>query len=65
MKELTKKQLQVVQRLSDGLTIEEIARERNRSLSTLRHHVEFAKERLQARSLAHLVALAMRHGLIQ
>jgi DNA-binding NarL/FixJ family response regulator len=65
LKELTEKQLMVAQLLSDGLTVEEIAAERHRSVQTIRKHVEQARDRLGARNLAHLVALGLRQGMIQ
>jgi DNA-binding NarL/FixJ family response regulator len=64
LKELTEKQLLVIQSLSDGLSVEEIAAEHHRSVQTIRKHVEMARERLEARNFAHLVALTFRQGLI-
>jgi DNA-binding NarL/FixJ family response regulator len=62
--ELTRKQIEVAQMLSEGRSIEEIAAERHRSVLTIRRHVVQARERLCARSQAHLVALAFRQGMI-
>jgi DNA-binding NarL/FixJ family response regulator len=64
LRALTEKQLMIAQRLSDGLTVEEIAAERHRSVQTIRKHVEQARDRLGARNLAHLVALTLRQGMI-
>jgi DNA-binding NarL/FixJ family response regulator len=61
LRALTEKQLMIAQRLSDGLTVEEIAAERHRSVQTIRKHVEQARDRLGARNLAHLVALTLGH----
>ncbi|WP_020161283.1 response regulator transcription factor [Methylobacter marinus] len=62
---LTKTQVQIVQALSDGLTAEEVANARFRSLGTIRKHIEQARERLGARNIAQLVKLALQQGLIQ
>lgn len=61
---LTKTQIRVVQSVSDGLTAEEIANARFRSVSTVRKHIEQARERLGARNIAQLVKLALQQGLI-
>jgi DNA-binding NarL/FixJ family response regulator len=60
----TSMQARITQLLSEGLTEEEIAAQRCRSKATIRKHVEQARERVGARSKAHLVATAIRHGLI-
>jgi DNA-binding NarL/FixJ family response regulator len=64
LKELTEKQLMIAQLLSDGLTVEEIAAERHRSVHTIRKLLEQARDRLGARNMAHLVALGLRQGMI-
>jgi DNA-binding NarL/FixJ family response regulator len=64
MKELTATQLLVTMMLSQGLTVEEIAEERHRSVQTIRKLVEQARDRLGARNSAHLVALTIRQGMI-
>jgi DNA-binding CsgD family transcriptional regulator len=61
---LTKTQIKVVQALSDGLTAEEVAGMRFRSVSTIRKHIEQARERLGARNVTHMVKLAIQQGLI-
>lgn len=57
-------QREVVQDLSEGFTAEQVASRRNRSIGTVRKHIEHAKERLNARNAAHLVKLALLQGLI-
>lgn len=64
MSELTKTQITVVQLLSDGNTVGEIADYRFRSLGTIRKHVEQAKQRLGAKTIGHLVKLALLQGVI-
>jgi DNA-binding NarL/FixJ family response regulator len=49
MKELAERQLQTLQSLSDGLSVEEIAAEHHRSVQTIREHMKMAKARLNAK----------------
>lgn len=64
MNELTKTQITVVQLLSDGKTVSEIADYRFRSLGTIRKHVEQAKQRTGAKTIGHLVKIALLQGVI-
>jgi DNA-binding CsgD family transcriptional regulator len=64
MKTLTKTQAEIVQMVSDGLTAEEIATLRFRSIRTIQAHVEQARLRLGARNIAQLVKIALQQGLI-
>jgi DNA-binding CsgD family transcriptional regulator len=61
---LTRTQADVVQQVSDGLTAEEIASMRFRSVRTIQAHIEQARDRLGARNVAQLVKIAMQQGLI-
>jgi DNA-binding CsgD family transcriptional regulator len=61
---LTPIQTEIVQQVSDGLTAEEIAGQRFRSVRTVQAHIEHARERLGARNVAHLVKLCLLRGLI-
>lgn len=61
---LTNTQVEIVQSVSDGLTAEEIACLRFRSVRTIQAHIEQARSRLGARNVAQLVKLAMQQGLI-
>lgn len=63
-KTLTRTQADVVQQVSDGLTAEEIASMRFRSVRTIQAHIEQARERLGARNVAQLVKIALQNGLI-
>jgi DNA-binding CsgD family transcriptional regulator len=61
---LTKTQISIVQALSEGLTADEIATARFRSVRTIQAHIEQARERLGARNIAHLVKICLLRGLI-
>lgn len=62
---LTRTQREVVQSLGEGLTAEDIAARRHRSVGTIRKHIEQARERLGARNIAHLIRLSLLRGLIR
>jgi DNA-binding NarL/FixJ family response regulator len=62
MEKLTKKQTEIVQLLSQGKTVEEIAAERHRSIHTVRKHIYLAMDSLGALTVIHLVAKAIQHG---
>jgi DNA-binding CsgD family transcriptional regulator len=61
---LTNTQVEIVQSVADGLTAEEIANQRFRSVRTVQAHIEQARDRLGARNVAQLVKMAMLRGLI-
>ena len=56
---LSPREREVLSRLADGRTIPEIAAELVLSPLTIRTHVRNAKDKLQARTTAHAVAIAV------
>lgn len=62
---LTKRQIQIVELLAQGLTAEEVADKLCRALPTIRRHLQLAYERVDARNTTHLVAKAISQGWIQ
>ena len=65
MNELTKRQVQILQLLADGITTEEIPLKLGLSWYTIRAHIRYARSRLKARSIAHAIAIAFRKGIIK
>jgi DNA-binding CsgD family transcriptional regulator len=61
---LTKKQIEIAIMLSQGMTAEEIAKERHRSVHTVRTHIYNAMGKLGCLTAAHLVYQAIKHGYI-
>jgi DNA-binding CsgD family transcriptional regulator len=61
---LTKRELEVLQLIADGHVNEEIARHLHLAPETVKSHLRNIFGRLQARSRAHAVAIALRHSLI-
>ena len=61
---LTTRQVQVLTLVAAGKTDNEIAMQLHLSTSTVNYHVEQIRERLQARSRAQAVALALQRGII-
>ena len=61
---LTKRELEVLELIADGHANQEIARELFVSEETVKSHMRNIFARLQARSRAHAVGIALRHGLI-
>lgn len=61
---LSPRQLDVTRLVADGLTNEEIGALLYVTAPTVRVHLQHACERLGARNRTHLVALAIRAGLI-
>lgn len=57
-------ELEVIRYLSHGLGVDDIARLRYVSPNTVRKQVKTARQRLAAKTAAHAVAIALRHGLI-
>jgi PAS domain S-box-containing protein len=62
--ELTPRQLQVLHRLAEGASTEQIAGEFHLSRETVRNHVRHVLRRLGARSRLEAVAIAHRDGLL-
>jgi DNA-binding CsgD family transcriptional regulator len=61
---LTPREVEVLSLIAEGMTAEQIARRLVLSVKTVYTHELNLKRRLKAVSLAHAVALGMRHGLI-
>lgn len=62
---LSPREIELLQLSADGLTDREIAARIGRSRYTPRAHFRHILEKLQARSRAHAVAVAARHGLLR
>jgi DNA-binding CsgD family transcriptional regulator len=62
--DLTKRELAVLQLIADGHANREIAQQLFVAPETVKSHVRNLFAKLQARSRAHAVAIALRHGLI-
>ena len=62
---ITRRETIAVALSSDGLPTKAIAYEMGISVSTATDHLRNARLKLQAKNIQHLVALAMRQGLIQ
>ncbi|MBW5802016.1 response regulator transcription factor [Halomonas elongata] len=62
--DLTKRQAEIVSRLADGMTAEEVAESFCRSVLTVRTQVRHACQRANARNTAHLIAIAISRGWI-
>jgi DNA-binding NarL/FixJ family response regulator len=62
--DLTRRELEVLQLIADGETNREIAQQLFIGDETVKSHMRNIFARLQARSRAHAVAIALRHGLI-
>ena len=61
---LTPRERQIVEMLAHGSTGEQIAHELVLSPETVQKHVHNAKRKMGAATRAHLIALAMTHGVI-
>jgi DNA-binding CsgD family transcriptional regulator len=61
---LTRRQQQILQRLADGRSTEEIAKELVLSRETVRNHIRHILQRLNVRSRLAAIALARREGLV-
>lgn len=55
---------EIVQRLSDGYTVQEIAVEFSKKYHFVRDRIKFLKEMCNCKTAAHLVAAYFRKGLI-
>jgi DNA-binding NarL/FixJ family response regulator len=62
--DLTKRELEVLQLIADGEPNREIAQRLSVSEETVKSHMRGIFARLQTRSRAHAVAIALRHDLI-
>jgi DNA-binding NarL/FixJ family response regulator len=61
---LTARELEIVQLVSEGLSNKEIAGRLYVAEETVKAHIRHLLPKLRARSRAHAVAIAFRHGLI-
>ena len=61
---LSGQQLRVVELLADGRSDEDIAAEMRIGVRTVRRHMDEAKFKLLAANRVHLVAQAIRHGVV-
>ena len=59
---LTVREREVLERLADGLSVEEIAADLVLSTETIRTHVRNAMGKLQTRTRAHAIVVALRRG---
>jgi two-component system, NarL family, response regulator LiaR len=63
--DLSERQMSVVRHTANGLSTSEMAERMGLSEETVRHHLKQAMGRLDVSSRAHLVAKALRNGLVQ
>jgi DNA-binding NarL/FixJ family response regulator len=61
---LTRRELEVLQLIAEGCPNHEIGERLFLSEETVKSHVKTLLEKLQARTRAHAVAVAIRHGVI-
>ena len=61
---LTPAELAVVKLLSHGYTVKMISHQLGKAHETVRSQIASGKARVSAKTPAHLVAIALRHGLI-
>ena len=61
---ITKREKEVIKKLSEGLTTKEVARDLFLSPYTIETHKRNIFQKLQARTLVQLGAIAVRHGII-
>ena len=61
---LTRVEKEVLQSFSDGDNSAEIAESRFRSKETIYAHMKHVREKLEARTIAQAVKIALKHGLI-
>jgi DNA-binding CsgD family transcriptional regulator len=59
---LTKREIEVLRHLADGLTADQIATRIERSASTVRQHIETLRAKLGARNATHAVHLGHTAG---
>lgn len=64
MVNMTRREVQILQRLAQGKTYKEIASEFQTSLSTVKHQCSTMYEKMNALSNAHAVAIAKDTGVI-
>lgn len=55
-------QLTIVMHIANGMTLEEIAKTMNYSVSNVSHHIKMARTRMHANNLPHLVSLTIASG---
>ena len=62
---LTRRELEILEYVTRGLSAKEVARHINISPRTVDRHVECARLKLRARNRTHMVACAVQAGLLQ
>ena len=62
--ELSKTELQIIEKLAEGHKTPEIAAARFRSQETIKSHIKNARRKLGAKTIGHLIYLAFKQGLI-
>lgn len=62
--ELSAREVEVLQLIADGLTNDEIAAQLYLGVETIKTHAKHIKQRLGGRNRVHVVALALRRGLV-
>jgi DNA-binding CsgD family transcriptional regulator len=64
-KPLTKTEIDIVRKLSNGITVPEMAIEMDKNRRSLETTVDKIKKRYKCKTLAHLVATFIREGIIK
>lgn len=62
---LTPKQLEIIEKLADGKTANQIAKSQGRSRNTVNRHISLAFDRTGAPNTPALVAVSIRNGWIK
>lgn len=62
---VTKRQIEVLQAIADGKTIQEISKELGLSTQTVRTHIRDGMQRLGVRTRTRAIVLLMRSGQVQ
>jgi DNA-binding NarL/FixJ family response regulator len=63
--DLTVLQLQIVMSLANGMTLKEIAKSVDRSISHIKQQSDKAREKMGARTLPQLVSIVIAQGLLE
>lgn len=60
----TKREREVITLFGQGLTAEQVSERLGLAIHTAHHHIKYAKKKVKARNITHLVAIAIKDRLI-